>query len=53
MRPLRPYGYWTSPDPVLWMDEAGSRKVLMGVIKKGGPRKMAEHLISDLKKAVR
>lgn len=37
---------------LLWIDEAGSRKVLMGVIKKGGPRKIAERLISDLKKAV-
>ena len=37
---------------VLWSDEAGSRTVLMGVIKKGGPRKLAEHLVNDLRKAI-
>src|ERR1039458_2331081 len=30
---------------VLWTDEAGSRTILMGVIKKGGPRKLAENLV--------
>ena len=38
---------------VLWSDEAGSRTVLMGIIKKGGPRKLAEHLVSDLRRALR
>jgi tRNA A-37 threonylcarbamoyl transferase component Bud32 len=38
---------------VLWSDEAGSRTVLMGIIKKGGPRKLAEHLVGDLRKALR
>ena len=38
---------------VLWSDEAGSRTILMGVIKKGGPRKVAEHLVGDLKTALR
>jgi serine/threonine-protein kinase len=38
---------------VLWRDEATSRSVLMGVVRKGGPRKLAEHLVSDMKKALR
>jgi hypothetical protein len=38
---------------VLWTDEAGSRTILMGVIKKGGPRKLAENLVGDLKRALR
>jgi tRNA A-37 threonylcarbamoyl transferase component Bud32 len=38
---------------VLWSDEAGSRTVLMGIIKKGGPRKLAEHLVGDLRRALR
>jgi hypothetical protein len=37
---------------VLWSDEAGSRTVLMGIIKKGGPRKLAEHLVGDLRRAL-
>lgn len=37
---------------LLWVDEVGSREIMMGLIKKGGPRKMAERLISDLKKAL-
>ena len=42
-----------SPASILWTDEAGSRTILLGVIKKGGPRKLAEHLVSDLRKALR
>ena len=38
---------------VLWTDEAGSRTILMGVIKKGGPQKLAANLVGDLKRALR
>jgi hypothetical protein len=38
---------------VLWTGEAGSRTILLGVIKKGGPRKLAESLVGDLKRALR
>ena len=38
---------------ILWSDEAKSHSVLMGVVRKGGPRKLAEHLVSDLRKALR
>jgi serine/threonine-protein kinase len=38
---------------VLWRDEAASRSVLMGVVRKGGPHKLAEHLVSDLKRVLR
>jgi len=38
---------------VLWHDEAKSRSVLGGVIRKGGPQKLAEHLIADMKRVLR
>jgi hypothetical protein len=38
---------------ILWADEAGDRSLLLGSIKRGGERKVAERLISKLKKAMR
>ena len=37
---------------VLWSSEAGDRSVLFGVMKRGGPRKVADRLINNLKKAM-
>jgi hypothetical protein len=37
---------------VLWSDEAGDRSLMFGVMKRGGPRKVADRLVSDLKKAL-
>jgi hypothetical protein len=37
---------------VLWSGEAGDRSLWMGSLKRGGPRKVADRLISDLKKAM-
>jgi hypothetical protein len=37
---------------ILWTDEAGDRSVLFGPIKRGGQRKVADRLISKLKKAM-
>ena len=37
---------------VLWSSEAGDRSVLFGSMKRGGPRKVADRLISNLKKAM-
>ena len=37
---------------VLWTGEAGDRSLLFGALKRGGPRKVAERLISNLKKAM-
>ena len=41
-----------SGDVVLWSSEAGDRSVLFGVMKRGGPRKVADRLINNLKKAM-
>jgi hypothetical protein len=38
---------------VLWSSEAGDRSLLLGSIKRGGPRKVAERLVNNLKKALR
>jgi hypothetical protein len=38
---------------ILWADEAGDRSLLFGVVKRGGERKVAERLVSKLKKAMR
>ena len=38
---------------ILWRDDVKVRSVLGGVVRKGGPRKLAEHLVEDLKKALR
>ena len=37
---------------VLWSSEAGDRSLLFGSMKRGGPRKVADRLISNLKKAM-
>jgi hypothetical protein len=36
---------------VLWSDEAGDRSLMFSTMKRGGPRKVAYRLVSDLKKA--
>ena len=36
---------------VLWSAEAGDRSLMFGVMKRGGPRKVADRLVHDLKKA--
>jgi hypothetical protein len=37
---------------VLWSSEAGDRSLFWGSMKRGGPRKVADRLISNLKKAM-
>ncbi len=37
---------------VIWSSEAGDRSLLMGAVKRGGPRKVADRLIHNLKKAL-
>jgi hypothetical protein len=37
---------------ILWTDEAGDRSLMFGVMKRGGQRKVADRLISKLKKAM-
>ena len=37
---------------ILWSDEAGDRSLLLGAMKRGGQRKVADRLISKLKKAM-
>jgi len=37
---------------VLWSSEAGDRSLFFGSMKRGGPRKVADRLISDLRKAM-
>jgi hypothetical protein len=37
---------------ILWSDEAGDRSLLFGVMKRGGQRKVADRLVSKLKKAM-
>jgi hypothetical protein len=37
---------------VLWSSEAGDRSLLFGAVKRGGPRKVADRLVSNLKKAM-
>lgn len=37
---------------LLWSDEAGDRSLLFGVAKRGGARKVADRLVSKLKKAM-
>lgn len=38
---------------ILWRDAATSHSVLGGVVSRGGPRKLAEHLVSDMRRALR
>ncbi len=37
---------------ILWSDEAGDRSLVLGALKRGGQRKVADRLISKLKKAM-
>ena len=37
---------------ILWSDEAGDRSLLLGPLKRGGPRKVADRLVGKLKKAI-
>jgi hypothetical protein len=37
---------------VLWSDEAGDRSLMFGAMKRGGPRKVADRLVGNLKKAL-
>ena len=37
---------------LLWESEAGDRKVVLGIVKHGGPKKVAERLVGSLKKAM-
>jgi hypothetical protein len=37
---------------ILWTDEAGDRSLVFGVMQRGGQRKVADRLISKLKKAM-
>ena len=37
---------------ILWSGEAGDRSLVFGIMKRGGPRKVADRLVSDLKKAM-
>ena len=37
---------------VLWSSEAGDRSLFWGAMKRGGPRKVADRLVSNLKKAM-
>jgi hypothetical protein len=37
---------------ILWTDEAGDRSLMFGVMKRGGQRKVADRLVSKLKKAM-
>ncbi|MEZ5401576.1 MAG: hypothetical protein R2729_18025 [Bryobacteraceae bacterium] len=38
---------------VLWSDEAGDRSLLFGAMKRGGQRKVADRIVSKLKKALK
>jgi endonuclease YncB( thermonuclease family) len=37
---------------MLWASEAGDRSVFWGALKRGGPRKVAERLVGNLKKEI-
>ena len=37
---------------ILWSDEAGDRSLLLGALKRGGERKVADRLAGKLKKAM-
>src|SRR5258706_8010135 len=39
-------------DVVLWSGEAGDRSLMWGSMKRGGPRKVADRLVNNLKKAM-
>ena len=41
-----------SESNILWTDEAGDRSLLFGIMKRGGQRKVADRLVSKLKKAM-
>ena len=37
---------------ILWADEAGDRSLMFGVMRRGGERKVADRLVSKLKKSM-
>lgn len=37
---------------VLWSSEAGDRSLVLGAVRRGGPRKVADRLVNNLKKAL-
>jgi hypothetical protein len=37
---------------ILWSGEAGDRSLMFGVMKRGGERKVADRLVSQIKKAM-
>jgi hypothetical protein len=37
---------------IIWADEAGDRSLILGVMKRGGDRKVAQRLVGKLKKAM-
>ncbi|MCX6634026.1 MAG: hypothetical protein NT090_02875 [Acidobacteria bacterium] len=37
---------------VLWSSEAGDRSLFWGAVRRGGPRKVADRLVNNLKKAL-
>jgi len=37
---------------ILWSAEAGDRNLFFGALSRSGPRKVADRLVSDLKKAI-
>lgn len=37
---------------ILWAGEAGDRSLMFGVMTRGGPRKVADRIVSRLKKAI-
>jgi len=37
---------------ILWSGEAGDRSIMWGAMKRGGPRKVADRLVNNLKKAM-
>lgn len=42
----------SSPNEVLWAEEAGDRSLMLGAFSRGGARKVASRLVDRLKKVV-
>ena len=45
--------YDAARENILWADEAGDRNIWLGVLQRGGPRKVASRLMKHLDKAMR
>ncbi len=37
---------------ILWSDEAGDKSAFVGILRRGGPKKVAQRLVSNLKEAL-